>query len=137
MQWAVDCVHPNTTSATDRRAEGAGEREPRMSVQERDPCPHRIFDDIGGAFAMFRAALPLLNPSRSLPPLLLHSMGVIPWILPPFSQPRPLPAVSAINIGGENLGPVHAYFVQTPVGQHESIKRRSGPSVALALYLPR
>jgi len=23
-----------------------------MSVQERDPCPHRIFDDIGGAFAM-------------------------------------------------------------------------------------
>jgi hypothetical protein len=24
----------------------------RMSVQERDPCPHRIFDDIGGAFAM-------------------------------------------------------------------------------------
>ena len=26
--------------------------EPRMSVQERDPCPHRIFDDIGGAFAM-------------------------------------------------------------------------------------
>ena len=23
-----------------------------MAVQERDPCPHRIFDDIGGAFAM-------------------------------------------------------------------------------------
>ena len=23
-----------------------------MSVQERDPCPYRIFDDIGGAFAM-------------------------------------------------------------------------------------
>ena len=23
-----------------------------MSVQERDPCPHRILDDIGGAFAM-------------------------------------------------------------------------------------
>jgi hypothetical protein len=25
---------------------------PAMSVQERDPCPHRILDDIGGAFAM-------------------------------------------------------------------------------------
>jgi len=25
---------------------------PPMSVQERDPCPHRILDDIGGAFAM-------------------------------------------------------------------------------------
>jgi len=24
----------------------------RMSVQERDPCPHRILDDIGGAFSM-------------------------------------------------------------------------------------
>ena len=23
-----------------------------MSVQERDPCPHRILDDLGGAFAM-------------------------------------------------------------------------------------
>ena len=23
-----------------------------MSVQERDPCPHRILDDIGGAFSM-------------------------------------------------------------------------------------
>ena len=25
---------------------------PEMSVQERDPCPHRILDDIGGAFSM-------------------------------------------------------------------------------------
>ena len=23
-----------------------------MSVQERDPCPHRILDDVGGAFSM-------------------------------------------------------------------------------------
>uniref|UniRef100_A0A7S3VX80 Uncharacterized protein n=1 Tax=Strombidinopsis acuminata TaxID=141414 RepID=A0A7S3VX80_9SPIT len=32
-----------------------------MSVQERDPCPHRILDDIGGAFAMGAIASGLWN----------------------------------------------------------------------------
>ena len=59
-------------------------------------------------FAIFCAALLLPAPSRSLAPLLLRSVGSIPWILTPFIQPRPLAAASAITVGGENLGPVHA-----------------------------
>ena len=47
-QWNVTCFSPSPTDRPNTHlALGV-----RMSVQERDPCPHRIFDDIGGAFAM-------------------------------------------------------------------------------------
>ena len=47
-RWRVTSFHPRRqTGEPNTHTLGVG-----MSVQERDPCPHRIFDDIGGAFAM-------------------------------------------------------------------------------------
>ena len=43
------CVPRTVDGDSHRRIDVAGAS---MSVQERDPCPHRILDDIGGAFSM-------------------------------------------------------------------------------------
>ena len=53
MHWAVDALCSPKYHLRDRPAgRHLWDERARMSVQERDPCPHRIFDDIGGAFAM-------------------------------------------------------------------------------------
>jgi hypothetical protein len=57
MHWAVGAASTVFTQIPPPRQTGGAAKvhtqgKPGMSVQERDPCPHRIFDDIGGAFAM-------------------------------------------------------------------------------------
>ncbi len=37
-----------------------------MDSHEREPCPHRIIDDLGGAFAFGAVSAPRLTDTRAL-----------------------------------------------------------------------
>ena len=80
-----------------------------MSVQERDPCPHRIFDDIGGAFAMGAIGGGVWNSvkgARNSPrgERLLGSVTAVKARAPviggaprPLAQPAQLPQASVVG----------------------------------------